>query len=251
MNRLRRSQLAFPNLQWEGLSVQDQPLEVLKYAKETYGGNLKLACSFSTEDIVLLELISKISPDSTAFVLDTGRLHEETYQAIQQCRQRYPNIRFETYFPSTTQVEKLVEVKGPFSFFESIENRKECCNIRKVEPLSRALANASAWVTGLRKSQSITRSGLAFAELDPAHGGIPKFNPLSNWTDDMVWDFVRQHSLPYNKLYDQGYASIGCSPCTRPINNNEDVRAGRWWWESPAHKECGLHPLKQSGTTNL
>ena len=151
-------------------------------------------------------------------------------------------IEFKVFFPERDKIESLIERKGPNSFYSSIENRKECCYIRKVEPLSRALDGLQAWITGLRREQSVTRNGVPKVEIDPAHGNILKLNPLADWTNEQVWNYIKIHQVPYNELHDKGYPSIGCTPCTRAVKLGEDLRAGRWWWEAPELKECGIHP---------
>lgn len=216
------------------------PEDQLGWIDKEYRDSVTFACSFGAEDVVLVDMIAKFAPSMRIFMLDTGRLHEETYDVFERCRSRY-GIEIEVYSPLASEVQELVQIKGPFSFRESIENRKECCGIRKVEPLNRALKGKSGWVTGLRREQSITRTKLNIVEIDPSHHGILKFNPLADFTEQMIWDYIHQNQVPYNRLHDQGFPSIGCNPCTRAIAAGEDVRAGRWWWENPEHKECGLH----------
>ncbi|MDO8586213.1 MAG: phosphoadenylyl-sulfate reductase [Armatimonadota bacterium] len=220
-------------------------LDTLKWAVDKFGDKMALASSFGAEDVVLIDMLCSVTSCPRAFLLDTGRLHQETYDVVDRIRARY-NIRIEVYCPRTETVERLVHEKGPNSFYGSIENRQECCHIRKVEPLSRALSGLDAWITGLRRSQSTTRDGLPKVEIDNAHGGIVKVNPLAEWSEAEVWSYIRERSIPYNKLHDQGYPSIGCAPCTRPVQPGEDIRSGRWWWENPEHKECGLH-IKNRG----
>jgi phosphoadenosine phosphosulfate reductase len=181
-----------------------------------------------------------VRSDARVFAIDTGRLNGETHECAEKLRRKY-GLRIEWVFPRSEAVEALLREKGSYSFKDSVENRRECCHVRKVEPLSRALAGLTAWITGMRREQSVTRASLDPIERDAAHGGILKYNPLAAWTTQQVWDYVRAHSIPYNRLYDAGYASIGCEPCTRPIGPGEDLRAGRWWWEHPEHRECGLH----------
>ncbi|ABA58748.1 phosphoadenylylsulfate reductase (thioredoxin) [Nitrosococcus oceani ATCC 19707] len=197
------------------------------------------ACSFGIEDMVLVDLICKHAPKIEVFTLDTGRLPQETYELIQKVKERYARP-VNIYFPETQKVETYVEKHGPNGFYESVALRKECCRIRKVEPLKRALAGKKAWITGVRRGQSVTRKDLSLSKWDVDHK-LQKFNPLIEWSEDEVWDYVRRFDLPYNTLYNQGYASIGCAPCTRAITIGEDIRAGRWWWEDAATKECGLH----------
>jgi phosphoadenosine phosphosulfate reductase len=215
--------------------------EILAWAFRTFGPKVVLASSFGAEDVVLIDLAAKADPSVRIFTLDTGRLPDETYQVMEEVRRRY-KVRIEVFFPDAHAIEELVRKKGLHSFRESVENRKECCGIRKVEPLKRALAGAEAWITGLRRDQAETRTDVRKIERDAAHGGIVKLAPLADWTEERVWDYIRKNKVPYNRLHDAGYRSIGCAPCTRAVKPGEDVRAGRWWWERPDHKECGLHP---------
>lgn len=203
-------------------------------------GPVTLACSFSVEDVVLVDILHKVAPEVRVFALDTGRLNEETYEVAEALHGRYA-LAIDWYFPERQAVEQLEREKGLFSFRANLENRHECCRIRKVEPLRRALAGKGGWITGLRRAQSVTRNGLASIEIDQANGDLLKINPLLNWSDEQVWDYAKEHRLPVNRLHKQGYPSIGCAPCTRPIRDGEHPRAGRWWWENPEHKECGLH----------
>jgi len=219
------------------------PETVLRWAVSEFGSSVSLACSFGAEDVLLVDILSKIDLKSRIFVLDTGRLHQETYDVMEACRKRY-GIDFEVYNPDTAQLQQLLRLKGSNSFRDSIDNRKECCGIRKVEPLRRALSGQKAWITGLRREQSVTRLDLPVIELDHTHGGITKISPLADWTEAQVWDYIRTNDVPYNALHDQGFPSIGCAPCTRAVHPGEDLRAGRWWWEAPEQKECGLHSRK-------
>jgi phosphoadenosine phosphosulfate reductase len=203
-------------------------------------GVVTLACSFSVEDVVLIDILHKIAPEVRVFALDTGRLNEETYEVAEALREHY-GLAIDWFFPQGQAVEQLERDKGLFSFRANLENRHECCRIRKVEPLRRALAGKGGWITGLRRAQSVTRKELAPIEVDQANGGLLKINPLLNWSDEQIWDYAKEHRLPVNRLHRQGYPSIGCAPCTRPIREGEHPRAGRWWWENPEHKECGLH----------
>ncbi len=214
--------------------------EVLKFAIENFKNKIALASSFGAEDVVLIDLITKINPNTIIFTLDTGRLNEETYEVMEEIRKKY-NIKIKSYFPKKEDVEKLEREKGFYSFRESIENRKECCYIRKVEPLKRALSGLDAWITGLRKNQVVTRKDVHKVEIDKTHNKIIKFNPLADWTHEQVWDYIKKNNVPYNKLHDSNFPSIGCEPCTRAVKPNEDFRAGRWWWEKPEQKECGIH----------
>jgi phosphoadenosine phosphosulfate reductase len=195
--------------------------------------------SFGAEDMVVLDLIRRNDLAIDVFTLDTGRLPEETYALMQRVEERYGKC-VATYFPAARAVQELVAANGINGFYASVDNRKACCAIRKLEPLGRALAGKRAWVTGLRAQQSVTRAALAFRETD-AERGLEKFNPLADWTEADVWAYIRADDVPYNALHDRFYPSIGCAPCTRAITPGEDLRAGRWWWELPEHKECGLH----------
>jgi phosphoadenosine phosphosulfate reductase len=197
------------------------------------------ANSLGAEDMVLTDLIAKHQPDIAMFSLDTGRLPKETYDLIQEVGQQY-NIPLHVYFPDSKLVEEYVTQHGINGFYNSVENRKGCCYVRKVEPLRRALKAADAWITGMRRDQAVTRGTLEVSAFD-ADNGLQKFNPLLDWTNKDVWAYIRQYDVPYNQLHDQFYPSLGCAPCTRPITPGEDIRAGRWWWEDPQHKECGLH----------
>jgi phosphoadenosine phosphosulfate reductase len=195
--------------------------------------------SYGAEDMVVLDLIRRFELPIAVFTLDTGRLPEETYQLMQQVEARYGNC-VETYFPEAHAVRELVADNGINGFYESVDKRKACCGVRKLEPLARALAGKRAWVTGLRAAQSVTRAELATREFDPQRG-LTKFNPLADWSENDVWAYLGEHAVPYNALHDRAYPSIGCAPCTRAVAPGEDLRAGRWWWEQPESKECGLH----------
>ncbi len=224
---------------WHGVDLAD-PVAVLRRALERFHPRIALASSFGLEDVALIHMLVQLRPDARVFALDTGRLNEETYECADRIAHRY-GIHIEWYFPRTDDVQKLERAKGLFSFRESVENRLECCGIRKVEPLNRALADLDAWITGQRREQSVTRRTLDIVETDASHHDIVKINPLARWTWEEVRAYVREHDVPYNRLHDEGYPSIGCAPCTRAIQPGEDQRAGRWWWEHPEHKECGLH----------
>lgn len=231
---------------WEDRFRGERPEAVLRWALSEFRQDVALASSFSREDIVLIAMMADIRPDARIFALDTGRLHEETYEAAEAMRRKM-GVRIEWHFPDRAAVEEMERNKGMFFFRDNLENRHECCRIRKVEPLSRALSGLRAWVTGQRREQAMTRRGLAVLEIDEAHGGILKLNPLADWTEGQVKDYVRERGLPENRLHEAGYPSIGCAPCTRPVAPGEDPRAGRWWWERPEHKECGLHARNAGG----
>lgn len=203
------------------------------------GVRVAFSSSLSWEDQVLTHAIYSQELPIRVFTLDTGRLFPETYSVIESTRQRYQK-ELEVYFPEHQAVEQLLTQKGPISFYESLENRKECCFIRKVEPLNRALKNVDVWVTGLRADHSENRSALELVEWDEQRR-IVKINPLANWSLDEVKAYIRQYNIPYNSLQDRGFVSLGCQPCTRAIKEGESFRAGRWWWEDNSKKECGLH----------
>ena len=223
------------NEQLQGLSAQ----EVLTYFIKEYDGKLALGSSLGAEDQVLTDMIAKIDTSTKIFTLDTGRVFPETYQTLHETNEKY-GINIEAYFPNSERVERMVNEKGINLFYENIENRKTCCKVRKIEPLSRAMTGVDVWVTGIRREQSITRILTEVVEYDHINRKI-KINPLLEWTEDDLWDYIKENKVPYNKLHDKGFPSIGCEPCTRAIQEGEDVRAGRWWWETPEQKECGLH----------
>ena len=218
----------------------DNPQAILSFALKKFD-NLAIAFS-GAEDVVLIDMAVKIRPDVSVFCLDTGRLHRETYRFIEQVRKRY-KINIEVLFPDPAQVEALVREKGLFSFYK--DGHKECCSIRKVRPLRRKLSTLDAWITGQRQDQSQTRSNLPVIQVDTAFSSddhtLIKFNPLSNWTSDQVWKYIEANDVPFNPLHSQGFVSIGCAPCTRATLPHQHERQGRWWWENPDDKECGLH----------
>jgi len=216
------------------------PQEILTWALEKYGTRVGIASSFGLEDMVLIDMASKITKEFTVFTLDTGRLHEETYLTMDRTRSHY-GIAIQSYFPKMEAVEQLERQKGFFSFKESLENRKECCAIRKVEPLTRALSTLDAWITGIRRDQIVTRTDITKVGEDADRPSLIKINPIADWSLEQVEDYIANNKVPVNPLHKQNYPSIGCAPCTRPIEAGEDIRAGRWWWENPDHKECGLH----------
>jgi phosphoadenosine phosphosulfate reductase len=217
------------------------PQEVLSWALERFHPRIAFASSFGVEDVAVIDMLAGIRDDARVFTLDTGRLAAETYDVMERVRERY-RLPLEVYAPQREPLEELLRGRGFYSFRSSVEERKRCCGVRKVEPLRRALGGLDAWITGLRREQSVTRTAVPVVEVDHANGGIVKVNPLAAWTEAQVWAYVRAREVPYNRLHDQGYPSIGCAPCTRAIGAGEDARAGRWWWENPDTKECGLHP---------
>ena len=216
-------------------------MEVLKWAINAYAPKIALASSFGAEDVILIDMMVKINKEKAKiFTLDTGRLNQETYDVMDAIRKKY-DIEIEVYFPEQRETEEMVKIKGMNLMYESVENRKLCCEIRKVHPLNRALSKLDGWITGLRREQAITRANINKLEIDSSHGSIAKINPLADWTNEMIWDYIHKNNVPYNKLHDSGYPSIGCEPCTRAVHRGEDPRAGRWWWENATQKECGLH----------
>lgn len=219
------------------------PEETLRWFLSEYKNRIVLSSSLGLEDQVLTDLVLKIAPETRIFTLDTGRLFYETYELIEKTCIRY-KVNMEVYSPDQGQVEEMVAQKGINLFYQSVENRKECCRIRKIYPLKRAFASSDVWICGLRREQSITRTENQLIEWDVANGMI-KLNPLIDWTEQQVWDYIKLNNVPYNSLHDKGYPSIGCQPCTRAIFEGEDIRAGRWWWENPESKECGLHNRKK------
>ncbi|MDP2654281.1 MAG: phosphoadenylyl-sulfate reductase [Candidatus Omnitrophota bacterium] len=224
--------------------------EIIRLADQEFGRRVSFASSLGEEDQVITDIIAGIAPQMEIFTLDTGRLFPETYDLIAKTQKRYP-MPFKIYYPETTAVQEMVKSKGINLFYESVENRKLCCGIRKVEPLRRALAGVDAWICGLRRGQSVTRSQVDVFEWDEQNMKI-KVNPLAHWTLDDVRAYINAHQVDVSPLHALGFLSIGCSCCTRAVKPGEDIRAGRWWWEQPQQKECGLHnnpnrpPLKKT-----
>jgi len=222
------------------IAADATPEDILRAGIAAAGGPVSLACSFSMEDVAIIDIAHRAGLKLGVFAIDTGRLGEETYEVADALSERY-RLTIDWYFPRHGDVEALERAKGLFSFRESTENRQECCSIRKVEPLARAIKGLSGWVTGMRREQSPTRSELSAIERDGLNGGILKINPLIEWSEEQLLAYTEENRLPRNRLYSQGYRSIGCAPCTRAVREGEDARAGRWWWENPDNKECGLH----------
>lgn len=224
---------------WNEEFKQASPVDVLAFFLDHFKGKIGLSTSMGMEDQVLTEMVTSIDPGIRIFTLDTGRLFPETYDLISRTSKKYSK-QIEVFFPDAGEIEQMVAEKGINLFYQSIENREMCCQIRKLKPLARALDGLDAWITGLRKDQSVTRNELQVVEWDD-NNGLIKINPLTNWTEDEVKEYIEARGIPVNPLHKQGFASIGCQPCTRAIEESEDVRAGRWWWETPETKECGLH----------
>ncbi len=221
-----------------GYAGNGEPEDVLRWALAEFSPEIALATSF--ESTVLIDMLTRIRPDIRVFSIDTGRLPEETFECAAEAERRF-GIRVEWHFPERGDIEQLVRANGVYSFRESLEARRNCCRIRKVAPLNRALQGLRAWVTGLRRDEADSRREVRQIERDAAHGGIVKINPLAHWTAERMRDYAQTHKLPYNRLLERGHTSIGCRCCTRPVEPGEDPRAGRWWWEQSEHKECGLH----------
>jgi phosphoadenosine phosphosulfate reductase len=223
------------NTKLEGKTAQ----EIVDYFIKEKNRKIALGSSLGAEDQVLTDMIVKTNRPVSIFTFDTGRIFPETYKLIDETNKKY-GITINVYFPDRERVEQMVNEKGINLFYESVDNRKLCCHIRKIEPLKRALSDVDIWFTGLRKDQSITRFYTKLVEWDESYN-VLKVNPLLNWREEDVWDYIKTNDVPYNKLHDKGFSSIGCQPCTRAIRPGEDIRAGRWWWETSEQKECGLH----------
>lgn len=224
------------------LHASSSPEKILSAVATIFDGKIAFASSLGFEDQVITHMIREQQLKIDIFTLDTGRLFPETYDLIDRTNARY-KTNIKVFFPNAEEIESMVNEKGINLFYESIENRKLCCNLRKTKPLSRALSACDAWITGLRKAQSVTRTGMKVMEWDEVNQCV-KINPLIEWSEQQVTDYIRQNNIPYNKLHDQYFPSIGCQPCTRAVSPGEDIRAGRWWWELPDQKECGLHKAK-------
>jgi len=223
-----------------------EPQEVIAWAIEKFGRSLGICSSFQADGCVLIDMAWRIDPGIRVFTIDTGRQPQETYDVIDQIRDRY-GIRTEVFAPDTSVVEQMVTKHGTNLFYRDVNLRLLCCQVRKVLPLRRALMSFDAWVTGLRRDQWATRSNIRKIEIDHDHGGIVKVAPLADWTEEEVWDYIRTNDVPYNALYDKGFPSIGCAPCTRAVEPGGDPRSGRWWWETGAPKECGMHCSIETG----
>jgi phosphoadenosine phosphosulfate reductase len=230
---------------WNDRFKKSEPVEVLDFFCRRYPSRIAFSTSLGAEDQVVLDILSKKGIPVKVFTLDTGRLFPETYDIIDKTSLHYRNP-ITVFFPDRENIENMVKNKGINLFYESLENRKLCCHYRKIEPLSRALSGMDAWITGIRKDQTLSRFDTKVVEWDESNGLI-KINPLCNWTEKMVWDYIRQHNVPYNALHDKGFPSIGCQPCTRAVKPGDDIRSGRWWWEDEGKKECGLHEKEGQG----
>jgi phosphoadenosine phosphosulfate reductase len=232
------------------LSVEfegEEPETVIEWALDRFSPRIGISTAFQIDGSVVLDMAYQIDPSISVFSVDTGRLPKETLDFVETLQDRYPGLNLELLEPDEEHVRRMVGTKGLDLFRESVENRLLCCNIRKVQPLNKHLATFDAWITGLRRDQWATRTNIRKVEIDHDHGAIVKLNPLAEWTKDEVWDYVRENDVPYHPLYDQGFTSIGCAPCTRAVQPGEQERAGRWWWEVNAPKECGIHCSIETG----
>jgi phosphoadenosine phosphosulfate reductase len=225
--------------QWNKELSGASPQQVLAFFLEKFKGKIALSTSLGIEDQVLTQMVAEIDRSTRIFTLDTGRLFPEAYDLMDRTSKKY-KINMEVFFPNAHEIEEMVAQKGINLFYDSIENRKLCCRLRKLVPLARAMQGLDVWITGLRREQSVTREDMQVVEWDE-NNNMLKINPLIDWTEQQAWDYVSEHKIPVNPLHKKGFASIGCQPCTRAIEPGEDVRAGRWWWENPETKECGLH----------
>jgi len=225
--------------QWNEELKKKSALGVVGYFLDHFGERIVLSTSLGVEDQVLTEMVVRQNPEAKIFTLDTGRLFPETYELIARTNKHF-GIRIRTYFPDHKKVEEMVAKHGINLFYDSMEKRKLCCHVRKVAQLPRAFEGMDAWICGLRKDQSVSRFFSKLVEWDQ-NNGLIRINPLINWSEKDVWDYVKKRKIPYNMLHDRGFPSIGCEPCTRAIEPGEDVRAGRWWWENEGPRECGLH----------
>ena len=238
--------------EWEvgeiALELDDkEPQEVLEWGIERFGSQLAICTSFQADGMAILDMAWRIDPKVRVFTVDTGRMHPETYALMDEVRERY-DLPIEIYYPDAADLERFVLREGINPFYKTVPLRLRCCEIRKVNPLKKVLVHLDAWVTGLRRDQWASRANIRKVEIDHDHGGLLKINPLADWMEEEVWEYIRDNDVPYNKLYDQGYTSIGCAPCTRPTAAGEDPRSGRWWWEKNAPKECGIHcPIETGG----
>jgi thioredoxin-dependent adenylylsulfate APS reductase len=232
------------------LSVEfegEEPQALLEWAIDRFAPSIALSTAFQIDGVALLDMAYEIDPSIRIFSVDTGRLPQETFDLIEALRERYPGMQLDLLVPEASHVQRMVKNHGPNLFYESVDLRLLCCQIRKVVPLTRYLAGLDAWVTGLRRDQWATRTDIRKIEIDHDHGAIVKLNPLAEWTEEEVWDYVREREIPYNTLYDKGYTSISCASCTRPVEPGQPTRTGRWWWEENAPKECGIHCAIETG----
>jgi len=232
------------------LSVEfegQEPQELLEWALDRFAPRIAVSTAFQIDGAALIDMAYELDPTIEIFSVDTGRLPETTFELIEQLRDRYPGLNLQLVAPEPAQLQAMVNRHGPNLFYRQVEKRLLCCNVRKVQPLTKHLAGLDAWITGLRRDQWATRTDIRKIEIDHDHGAIVKLNPLAEWTEEEVWDYIREHDVPVHPLYARGYTSIGCAPCTRAIASGEPARAGRWWWETNAPKECGMHCAIETG----
>lgn len=231
------------------MELDDQePEDVIEWALDALGDRVAIVTAMQADGLVVLDMAYQIKPDIKVITVDTGRLPEETYEFIDTVRAHYPRSQWQILSPEATEVEAMVHRRGVNLFRNSVPERMLCCQIRKVRPLVKALQNYDGWFTGLRRDQWASRAAIKKVELDHDHEGIVKINALADWEGDEVWDYIHEHEVPVHPLYAKGYTSFGCGPCTRPITEGEDDRAGRWWWETGAPKECGIHCPIETGS---
>ena len=231
------------SIEFEG----EEPQALLEWAVERFGSGLAISTSFQIDSVVLIDMMYEIEPDVPVFSVDTGRLPDETWELAERLRARYPGLRLDLIEPDADEILAMTNRHGVDLFKTSVDLRLLCCNLRKVRPLTKHLHSLDAWVTGLRRDQWASRTNIRKVEIDHDHGAIVKLNPLAEWTEEEVWDYVRERGVPYHPLYDRGYTSIGCAPCTRAVREGETGRDGRWWWETNAPKECGIHCAVETG----
>ena len=232
----------------DGEAESLSPQEILTWSLKNFQPSIALSCSFGApEGVAILDMMHRIDPSSRVFVLDTGRIPQATHDLIDRIRERYDK-EIEVLAPCAEDVQDLVRTRGMNLFYESIENRQLCCRVRKVEPLKRHLAGLDAWVSGLRREQNVTRANTKKVEIDYIHGGMVKVNPIADWSHEEVLSYVEAHNVPVNRLHAEGYPSVGCEPCSRAVREGEDPRAGRWWWEHPETRECGIHVDEEEGS---
>jgi phosphoadenosine phosphosulfate reductase len=248
---LLKERAVFDDLEIGELAVElddQEPEDVIEWALETFGDDVAIVTALQADGMVILDMAYQVSPEIRVVTVDTGRMPQASHEFLDQVRRHYPEARFDVQRPDDREVETMVRRNGLDLFRESVSNRLLCCQIRKVRPLVRALEGLDAWFTGLRRDQWASRAAIRKIELDHDHDGIVKLNPLADWSKDEVWDYIAELDVPVHPLFAQGYTSIGCDPCTRPVGDGEDDRAGRWWWETNAPKECGMHcPIETGG----
>ena len=216
------------------------PQEILEWCVKELHPNISLATSFQAQGMILIDMLMKTDSRARIFTLDTGRLNQETYDVLDSVRSKYNN-KIEVLFPNSNEVENMVSEHGINLFYKGVENRLMCCQIRKANPLKKYLKTLDGWITSIRREQTASRAEADKFEIDTLHGGMLKVNPIVDWTEDMIWEYINKNKVPYNKLHDMGYPSIGCEPCTRAVKKGDDPRSGRWWWETDSDKECGIH----------